>query len=338
LTEDNSNTDGIEILIAKYVSGNASQEEVSLLEAWKGESENNLQIYHESLRAWNNSKNLLSIEQVDQDKTKILFEINKRLESKVVKLSQSSAIIKIVAAVSVPLVFAISWYFLRYKHEAPLEVQVCSIMAPKGHISKCLLPDGTEVWVNTGSAITYNTSTYNKNSREVNIDGEAYFQVKKDTKRPFRVLTPVADLMVTGTSFNIKAYQGSGTFETVLDEGSILLQMKSKSNQEIQLVPGERAVFDLTGKEIKISKVETAMYSSWRKGEIIFRDATLNDLVTELERIYEISFHFKNENLRKYRFRGMLSYNNNLIDALEKIKKTSGIRYYIENKEVWLSK
>ena len=231
----------------------------------------------------------------------------------------------------------ISWYFLQI-NSRPQTAQICSVIAPKGHISKCVLPDGTEVWVNTGSYITYDASAFNNSDRDVRLHGEAYFQVKRDTRRPFRVMTPVANLIVRGTAFNVKSFEGTGIFETVLDEGSINFQLNNQSNQEIILEPGDRAVFDLKRNETVIAKVETEMYSSWRNGEIIFKDATLNDLVTELERIYEISFHFKNENLRKFRFRGMFSYNNNLIDALEKIKKTSGIKYYIENKEVWLSK
>jgi ferric-dicitrate binding protein FerR (iron transport regulator) len=70
----------------------------------------------------------------------------------------------------------------------------------------------------------------------------------------------------------------------------------------------------------------------------LFKDATLNDLIKELERIYDIRFHLKDPALGEYRFRGMFSYNSDLIEALEKIKRTAGINYYIENKEVWLNK
>ena len=79
--------------------------------------------------------------------------------------------------------------------------------------------------------------------------------------------------------------------------------------------------------EIAIEKAEADFYTSWRNGEILFKDATLNDLVKELERIYDIKFYLKDPSLGEFRFRGMFSYNNNLIEALEKIKRTAGINY-----------
>ena len=92
----------------------------------------------------------------------------------------------------------------------------------------------------------------------------------------------------------------------------------------------------MSEKKLVINKVYTEIYSCWRNSEIIFKDATLNDLIKELERIYDIQFRLSDPDLGKFRFRGMFGYNNNLIDALEKIKKTTDIDYRIENKEVLL--
>ena len=116
------------------------------------------------------------------------------------------------------------------------------------------------------------------------------------------------------------------------------MQLNNSTGQKVKLNPGERAVYDTSEKKIAVSEVDPEMFSSWRNGEIIFKDATLNDLIKELERIYDIHFHLKEPELGEFRFRGMFSYNNNLIEALEKIKKTAGIDYYVENKEVWLGK
>ena len=215
--------------------------------------------------------------------------------------------------------------------------QFCEITAPKGHISKCILPDGTEVWINTCSSISYNALTFNTRTREIQLEGEAYFQVAKNKNVPFKVNSSIANINVTGTSFNVKAYPGSELFETVLVEGSIELQFNKASKHILQLKPNERAILNLNENEIKIENVDTELYSSWRNGEIIFKDATLNDLINELERIYDIKFSMKEKSIGEFRFRGMFSYNNNLIDALEKIKQTAGVDYYIENKEVKLS-
>ena len=157
-------------------------------------------------------------------------------------------------------------------------------------------------------------------------------------EKPFIVVTPHANVKVTGTSFNVNAYPASTLFETVLAEGKIELQLKSGTTESLIVEPNQQVIFNSINKKFDIQSVEAEMFTAWRNGEIIFKDATLADLVKELERIYDIQFHLKPVSLGELRFRGMFSYNNNLIEALEKIKKSSNVNYYIENKEVWLKK
>lgn len=328
----------IDILIAKSVSGNATSEEANKVEAWLAQSPDNKLIYDRNILSWENSQGWISSEIIQQDKTLIYQATQKQLSTQIHKLKKRSLIYRLAAILAIPLTFAFSWYFISHQKNSTTQNQFCSVTAPKGHVSKCTLPDGTEVWINTGSTLTYNTSLFNKKIRNIELKGEAYFNVAKNKNKPFKVHTMVGNVIVTGTAFNIKAYPESGAFETVLEEGSIEMELNNKTHQTVNLVPGDRAVFNLDGKGIIIEKVDPEMFSSWRNGEIIFKDATLNDLIKELERIYDIQFHLKDSQLGEFRFRGMFSYNNNLIDALEKIKKTAGIDYYIENKELWLSK
>ncbi len=334
---DNTLTN-IEILIGKSVSGNASTSEISQIEAWVAESKTNQQIYSASLKAWKTSNSWISNEKISSDKNLVQQSINKTLSVQVRKIKKQSLIYKIAAIIAIPLALALSLYITNNKKQVEQIATFCEITAPKGHVSKCILPDGTEVWINTGSTITYNTSAFNGLSRDVNLVGEAFFKVTKNKKAPFKVITSQMDIKVTGTSFNVKAYPESKIFETVLTEGSIEMQIKLNGQQNLNMEPGERAVYDLENKKIMVNDVDTELFTSWRNGEIIFKDATLNDLISELERIYDIKFHLKDTKLGLYRFRGMFSYNNNLIDALENIKKTAQLDYYIENKEVWLSK
>ena len=332
-----NNLSEIEILIGKFVSGNATSEEAMQLKAWKEASKSNLQVYNKTLKSWKNSENWISNETIGKDKSKVHKE-NQRLQSiKIQKIKRTSTIYKVAAILAIPITFAISWYFTSQVNHTSQVDQFCEITAPKGHISKCILPDGTEVWINTCSSISYNALTFNTRTREIQLEGEAYFQVAKNKNVPFKVNSSIANINVTGTSFNVKAYPGSELFETVLVEGSIELQFNKASKHILQLKPNERAILNLNENEIKIENVDTELYSSWRNGEIIFKDATLNDLINELERIYDIKFSMKEKSIGEFRFRGMFSYNNNLIDALEKIKQTAGVDYYIENKEVKLS-
>ncbi len=332
----NQNLYDIDILIGKCISGNATSEEISSLKVWKAASPENLKTYNTTVNAWRKSKNWLPNSQVQTDKATLQQEMNKRLSLQVYKLRRNSQLFKIAAVLAFPIALALSWFVFQNINNEQQQAQFCEISAPKGHVSKCILPDGSEVWINTNSSISYNTTTFNKTNREIEVSGEAFFKVSKDKRKPFVVKNSLADIVVTGTEFNVKSYPGFDIFETVLAEGNIELHLKSTQQQIIELAPGEHAVFNSNKKEVKINKVDPDIYSSWRNGEILFKDATLKDLIVELERIYDIRFHLDEEDLGKYRFRGMFSYNNNLIDALEKIKKTAGMDYYIENKEVWI--
>jgi ferric-dicitrate binding protein FerR (iron transport regulator) len=333
----NSITD-IEILIAKSVSGNISLEEAKELENWKSSSNKNLSIYNHTLKAWNKAGIYIDEKGQIEDKIKIHKEINKHLQFQLVKTNRRNFIYKIAAILALPLALAISWYFLEIKQNSINQKLKTEIMSPKGNISKCILPDGTEVWINAASSISYDPNRYNSEIREINLKGEAYFSVTGNVEKPFRVTTDLGCVCVTGTEFNVSAYPGSKTFETVLSKGSVILNFYTNNQQEIKLVPGERAIYDSNKNEVFISNVDSEMFSSWRNGEIIFKDATLNDLIKELERIYDIKFYLEDKKLGEYRFRGMFSYNNNLIDALEKIKKTAQLDYNINNKEVKLKR
>lgn len=328
----------IEILISKSISGNITLVEKKELKSWIAASDTNQKLYTETLKAWSKSKNILSDSEIKEDKYKVQVEINKDLQTRIQKSGKRNIIYKFAAILAIPVALTISWYIIKNHSNSFEKNQFCEISSPKGNISKCVLPDGTEVWINTGSTINYSTNSFNKDTREVKLDGEAYFHVSGNIQKPFTVTTTLGSIKVTGTEFNVKSYTNSNKFETVLKEGSVELCFHSNRQQTIGLIPGERAIYNSKKNKIIITKVDTEPFSSWRNGEIIFKDVTLNDLIIELERIYDIKFYLENKNIGEFRFRGMFSYNNNLIDALEKIKKTADIEYYIENKEVKLLK
>jgi len=329
----------IDKLIAKTISGNATSKEIQELEEWKKQSEANKQLVQKSRKIWDKTSSHISKHEINSDKSGLSQSYNRYLSEQIQSIRRKTFIYKLAAILTFPIALAIGWYL----SDAPVNlkdapVQLAQVTSPKGHVSKMILPDGTQVWINTGSTITYDVNRFNKKFREVNLEGEAYFEVTSNKEKPFRVNTPVADINVTGTAFNVTAYPGDDIFETVLAEGSVDLQFKTDANKNIAIEPGQRVIYNRQNEEMDVREVDAAMFTSWRNGELLFKDATLNDLITELERIYDIEFHLQPADLGEFRFRGMFSYNNNLIEALEKIKRTSGIDYYIENKEVWLRK
>lgn len=335
----NENNNHIDILIGKSISGNATPEEITELEQWKSTAEENRRQFEKSKKAWEKGDNYISETTLQKDKSKLESEYNRYLSDRVRKMSRQSFIYKIAAVLAFPVALAIGW-LLFGELEKPVQFaeQLYEISSPKGHVSKVKLPDGTEVWINTNSTIIYDAASFNTNNREIQLKGEAYFEVASSQEIPFTVNTHHANVKVTGTAFNVNAYPTSLLFETVLAEGKIELQLKSGTTESIHVEPNQRVIFNSINKKLDVQQVEAEIYTAWRNGEIIFKDATLNDLIKELERIYDIKFHLKPASLGELRFRGMFRYNNNLIEALEKIKKSSHVDYYIQNKEVWLKK
>ena len=329
----------IYILIGKVLSGNATSEETQELEKWKNAAQENQYLFEKSKKAWGKGEKFISETSLQNDRSKLESEYNRYLSDRVKKMNRQSFIYKIAAVLAFPIAMAIGWYLFG-ESEKPVQLaeQLYEISSPKGHVSKVKLPDGTQVWINTNSSIVYDAATFNQNNREIQLKGEAYFEVTSSEEKPFIVVTPHANVKVTGTSFNVNAYPASPLFETVLAEGKIELQLKSGATESLIVEPNQQVIFNSINKKFDIQSVEAEMFTAWRNGEIIFKDATLADLIKELERIYDIQFHLKPASLGELRFRGMFSYNNNLIEALEKIKKSSNLDYYIENKEVWLKK
>jgi ferric-dicitrate binding protein FerR (iron transport regulator) len=335
----NENNNHIDILIGKTVSGNASPEEIKELEQWKISADANRLFFEKSKKAWEMGEKHIPESILQQDKSKLESEYNKYLSGKVRKISRQSFLYKIAAVLAFPVALAIGWLMFGESGKIQqLPAQICEITSPKGHVSKVKLPDGTEVWINTNSTIIYDAASFNTYKREIQLKGEAYFEVTSSQEKPFTVVTPHANVKVTGTAFNVNAHPTSLLFETVLAEGKIELQLKSGDTEFLEVDPNQRVVFNSVNKKLDVEQVEAEMFTAWHNGEIIFKDATLADLVKELEVIYDIQFNMQPANLGELRFRGMFSYNNNLIDALEKVKKTSNVDYYIQNKEVWLKK
>lgn len=329
----------IDILIGKSVSGNATPEELKELEQWKSTADENRRQFAKSKKAWEKGEKHISESILWYDKFKLETEYNKYLSGRLGKINRQAFIYKIAAIMAFPVALALGWYLLGLS-EKPVQLpeQLCEVNSPKGHVSRVVLPDGTQVWINSNSSIVYDASAFNRNNREVHLKGEAYFEVTSGPESPFIVVTPYADVKVTGTVFNVNAFPASRLFEAVLAEGKIELQLKSGDTKYLDVEPNQRVVFNSVNKKLDVEQVEAEMFTAWHNGEIIFKDATLADLVKELERIYDIQFNLQPANLGELRFRGMFSYNNNLIDALEKVKKTSNVDYYIQNKEVWLKK
>ena len=203
--------------------------------------------------------------------------------------------------------------------------------SPRGSVSDLLLPDGSVIYLNADSEIKYSV----EGKREVFLNGEAWFDVAKDPKSPFLVHTSAYDIYVTGTRFNIKAYDSDNDVITTLEEGEVHLQSTEnfRLEKDIILRPGQQAFLDKGAKTISVKSVNTEWYSSWKENKLIFINTSLKELEIMLERKYGIDIEVKDKDLLDLHFDGTLK-NESIIEVLDILKIALPIEYQIKDQTI----
>lgn len=323
----------IDLLIANYLSGESTQTEKDALNSWIGESQANKRLFEESQRIWEKSPSYFSASEINSDREKIKDQIIHQLSKPAKTIGLPKWIYRVAAILAIPIMLGIGWYL--GSTEISNRTQLCEVTAPKGQISKCVLADGTEIWLNAGTTLKYDPSLTG-NIREVSLDGEAYFKVSKNKHKSFVVSTKHAQVKVLGTIFNLKAYSGENKVETTLEEGSVEFSLSGSSTKPVKLKPGEQIVYNIDDKHITVGKVETYLHTAWKDGKYVFKNADLQTIIRELEKLYDVRIHLENDSLLKLHFRGMFEYEENIFSALETLERTTNIKYRMTGRDIWL--
>lgn len=230
-----------------------------------------------------------------------------------------------IAAILVIGLIITSVFFFRKSTQDSYIGEFQTISAPFGAKTNLTLPDGSLVWLNSGSSISY-ISRFGK-TRLVSLKGEAFFEVRKDGK-PFIVLTEYGDVKVKGTSFNVKAFAGE-EFQTTLLTGIVKVKEKHTGN-EVSIQPGQQA--GICGTELKVKNVETDMFSSWKDGKLIFRNEYLPLVTKRLERWYNVKIELGNDKrLSEISYTGTLEMES-FSEVLQLLKVTAPIDFSYNEK------
>ena len=246
-------------------------------------------------------------------------------------------------------------------------VGICKTVVGKGQKSKVFLPDGTEVWLNSESTLTYSTD-FGSSTRDVKLIGEAYFKVHKDKRHQFIVHIANVELKVFGTEFNVKSYSDENIIETTLVTGSLSIQKISENEKSTPLFlkPNQRAVIYKSDQMAESKEAETKLsinqkvitqpsvshiatitpenvflYAetdlekqiAWKDQKLIFKDETFEALAHMLERWYDIKIVFESAEVQKYRFRGIFE-NETIEQALNAMRYTTPFDYTVDHRTV----
>ena len=173
--------------------------------------------------------------------------------------------------------------------------------------------------------------------RVVDLKGEAYFDVRKDSLHPFIVRVNGAEVQVLGTSFNINAYGDDGRMYTTLVDGSIRFSSE-KSGQEEVLTPGMQSVMSLETGKFMLYEVDVEPYIAWRKGRFVFQSMTLDLLMRQLQRWYDFEVFYQNQDLKDYVFRGVINRDMELDRVLSVIAATTDVDFKVQGKVITIIK
>jgi len=182
---------------------------------------------------------------------------------------------------------SLMWVFIN--HAEVSTIGLTRVIADNGQISKVMLPDSSVVWLNSGSALTYSNSFAVKN-RDVQLLGEAYFEVNHNKKLPFVVNCQALQVKVTGTKFDVSAYPGKDRVNVILEEGSVQLMKKNNAGFSYTLKPGELAEYDISNEKLSVSEINTYKYTAWKEGIIHVYDQTLEEVIEQLRIRYNQEF------------------------------------------------
>lgn len=220
-----------------------------------------------------------------------------------------------------------------YSESAGAAVTMDTLVVPRGNKTRIQLADGTVVWMNAASRLIY-PSAFTGPKREIQLEGEAYFDVAQDASHPFVVTADGMNVEVLGTEFNINTY--SEIVYTTLAQGKVKTSAAGKS---LLMQPGDQVAFDRAAGEMDRRVPDMRSVTAWKDGQIYFEDVRLEDITKTLGRDYDYQFRFEDESLRQLSFTLDMPRPASLKAVLEQISRTAGdVRFRMEDNIVYLSR
>lgn len=318
----NNKTD-IWVAISSFLNESATEEEKRVVDAWLQESEKNKRFLAKLKERLSHE---MAAAQAIEAKEKVFYQtqmkIQRLLLKKRLRLWQS------VAAASVALLLVFSGLrFMEQRTENALPIYVES-KSPAGSVTQLTLSDGTIVELNACSSISYPLQ-FTGNDRTVKLNGEAYFEVAENKKKPFIVETNDVKVRVLGTHFNVKSYNEDAKIITTLMEGSVRVGFNHPDfmGKSVVLFPDQQIILDKNTHETNILKVKSELYASWKDGQCFFENEKLADIAKILERQFGVMITVTSTNIEKQLYSGFFSKREGLLQILNSFKKYRNFDY-----------
>ena len=222
--------------------------------------------------------------------------------------------------------------YMRILHDTARSEEFHTIRVPRGGEYILVLDDGTRVWINSESELRYPVA-FRDSVRKVYLEGEAYFEVKRDERYPFVVETSGLCTRVLGTEFNVQSYERREVNITLV-EGCVAVH-ETDSNAGVILNPGENALYD--GENFHVESVDVLKYISWKEGFFYYNNVRLEDILSELERWFDFTVFYRNPEVKDYRFKFWANRKDSVEQVLERLNETGKLKIEVRGKTVTVS-
>ena len=356
--------------IARFLKGELTFSEEQLLQQWANENEEQAHFYEEMRNTWLTAVTFASESNPLDNEWSQMNERLNTIDLKTPKKNIHSLMFssfRRIASIAAMFLLAMIIGAILSRLILPVRAQngdeMCEMITPLGAKSQVVLPDGTRVWLNAGSRLTYKKS-FNTNDRLVTLQGEAFFHVKSNKNKPFIVQTSKLNVKALGTSFNVKAYPEDKSVTATLVEGIIQVEGKGANSKPftVTLKPKETITYMEKSFEVAKSSVEpqslkpvkkapekvtqiaddvlinknvnTLKFTSWKDPQWQVEAENLENLSVLLGRRFNVIIHKQSSNLKEYRFTGTIR-NETLEQVLEILGLTTPLKYKIGKGEVW---
>ena len=327
----------IDELIANYLTEGLDKNALDELKTWIAASAENQQYFIRQREIWFSAVSREAASVYDKDKAFENFrnrvESQKEIQSTSRRGFSLSALWRYAAVVAIIIAVGCISYWQGEVNVKDTFADI-SVEAPLGSKTKLYLPDGTLVWLNAGSRMTYSQG-FGVDNRKVELEGEGYFEVKRNEKIPFFVKTKDLQLQVLGTKFNFRDYPEDHEVVVSLLEGKVGLNNLLREEKEAVLSPDERAVLNKANGLLTVESVTASKSSQWTDGYLFFDEELLPDIAKELERSYNVKIHIANDSLKTFRFYGnFVRREQNIQEVLEALASTEKMQYNIEERNI----
>lgn len=340
-------------LLAKYLSGESNPEENLKVTAWLNSSAENQKLLESMKRVWSVKEENIETSDIkslwkevsdrignsEETEEQIIYKLPPQKEKKSLQSilfgENRIPILRYAAVLFVAVTISIFYFLVSDQIKNGQDVQWTTIEVNNGEQYDLSLKDDTKLILDAGSKLQI-PENYGDEIREIKLEGEAYFEVTRNTEKPFRVYSSNAVVEVLGTKFNVRSWEEIGKVEVAVAEGKVSLSSNMNIGEKVILAKGFFASLSEKGELNSSDDVDLSKYLSWMKGEMFFDDVLVSEVIAQLERWYNVSFSLQDSTIMEDRLTVTIN-KKSLPNALEVLTALTNTGYTLKNNIVTLT-